>query len=462
MKIYDAGSFRDPSGKIFYYENNIFREIFLSGLDKYNFLKKDKLLDELVEKNFLVKTEEIKTEDVSKLKPEDKSIIIKHEKINFISYPYEWTFNELKDAAIFHLDLQLFLLEKGAKLIDASAYNIQFKKLKPIFIDVLSIDKYKEGEFWGAHKQFCENFLNPLILKSKKGIDFNNWFRGNLEGINTKDLNAVLSLKDKFSFNIFTQVYLLNYLEQRAIKNKKKNITQINKRKFPKNSFLSMLNTMKKFIISLDIKESRTIWDDYSKDNTYKINEENLKKKIVKEFASKYKFETLVDLGCNDGVYSRICLENGCKYVVGFDFDLNSINNAYKISKKEKLNFLPLYFDASNPSPNLGWAQNERKGFMERSNFSGMISLAFEHHLAIAKNIPLDQTIKWLVNTAPQGLIEFVPKNDETIQKMLSLKGDIFIDYNEENFKSLLLKNANIVSETVISDSGRKIFEYKK
>ena len=457
----DPGSFRDPAGKVLYYNDRVLRILNTDGIARFSFLQENNLLDNCILNKFLIKSEKINSDNLN-LQNLDSKIIIEHKKIEYISYPYEWCFDQLKDSALHHLNFHIYLLNNNATLLDGSAFNVQFNGHEPIFIDLLSIKKYENGEYWTAHKQFCENFLNPLILKSKKGIDFNNWFRGNLEGINTKDLNAVLSLKDKFSFNIFTQVYLLNYLEQRAIKNKKKNITQINKRKFPKNSFFSILNTMKKFIISLDIKESRTIWDDYSKDNTYKINEENLKKKIVKEFASKYKFETLVDLGCNDGVYSRICLENGCKYVVGFDFDLNSINNAYKISKKEKLNFLPLYFDASNPSPNLGWAQNERKGFMERSNFSGMISLAFEHHLAIAKNIPLDQTIKWLVNTAPQGLIEFVPKNDETIQKMLSLKGDIFIDYNEENFKSLLLKNANIVSETVISDSGRKIFEYKK
>ena len=146
--------------------------------------------------------------------------------------------------------------------------------------------------------------------------------------------------------------------------------------------------------------------------------------------------------------------------MVGFDYDLNAVNNAYKLAKEEKLNFLPLYFDASNPSSNIGWAQNERKGFLERVNFSGMLSLAFEHHLAIAKNIPLDQVVKWLIKTAPKGLIEFVPKNDETIKKMLSLKGDIFKDYNEENFKKFILKEAKIISETKISESGRKIFEY--
>ena len=130
-------------------------------------------------------------------------IILEHEKIDYITYPYEWCFDQLKDAALHHLDFQLFLLEKNCVLIDASAYNIQFINSKPIFIDVLSLSEYKDGSYWVGHKQFCENYLNPLILSSKKDIDFNNWFRGNLEGIPTSDLNKILTLKDKFNFLFF-------------------------------------------------------------------------------------------------------------------------------------------------------------------------------------------------------------------------------------------------------------------
>jgi ribosomal protein L11 methylase PrmA len=457
----DQGSFRDPAGRIFYYNEKVLRLLNKEGEKRYNFLKKKNLLDNCISNKFLIQSNEVDSNNFHLDSLKNKKII-EHRKINYISYPYEWCFDQLKDAAIHHLNFHIFLLNNNATLIDGSAFNIQFEGYKPIFIDLLSIKEYQEGEYWKSHKQFCENFLNPLLLKSKKKIDFNNWFKGNLEGITTKDLNSILSFKDKFSFNIFTQVYLLNLLDQKAIKNKKINLDQISKKKFPKKSFLSMLSNMKNFIISLKIKKSRTLWDDYSKNNTYKKKEEDIKKKIVKEFANRHKFKILADLGCNDGVYSKICLGNGCEYVVGFDYDLNAINNAYKTSKDEKLNFLPLYFDASNPSSNLGWYQNERRGYMERLNFSGMLSLAFEHHLAIAKNIPLDQVLKWLINIAPHGLIEFVPKNDETIKKMLILKGDIFNDYNEENFRSLILKNANIVSETIISDSGRKIFEYQK
>ena len=205
------GSYRDPAGEVYYYQNRIIRVVKKNGKKRYEFLKKNNLIEISIKNNFLVDSKEInnKTEN---FEVEDAEYYLEHKKIEYISYPYEWGFFQLKDAALHHLNFQIFLLKHGAVLIDASAYNIQFQNNKPIFIDLLSIKKYENGEYWTAHKQFCENFLNPLILKSKKGIDFNNWFRGNLEGISTKDINSILSFKDKLSFNIFTQVFLLNFL----------------------------------------------------------------------------------------------------------------------------------------------------------------------------------------------------------------------------------------------------------
>tara|TARA_Y100000590_G_scaffold262045_1_gene294123 strand:+ start:66 stop:1460 length:1395 start_codon:yes stop_codon:yes gene_type:complete len=457
----EAGSFRDPAGKIFYHKDKVYRILNDEGKKRFEFLKKNELLKNLVSEKLVVTSNQISPETLE-LKEVLNKQVLEHDKIDYISYPYEWSFQQLKDAAIHHLDLHLYLLNNNATLIDGSAFNIQFIGHKPIFIDVLSIKEYEDGEYWKAHKQFCESFLNPLILKSKKNIDFNNWFKGNLEGITTKDLNSALSFTDKISYNIFVQVVLLNYLENKTIKDNKIDISKVNKRKFPKKSYISILKNIKSLITNLKVKKDKTLWSDYSKNNTYKIEEENNKKKIVEEFSKKFKFDTLADLGCNDGVYSEICLNNGCKYVVGFDYDLNSINNAFRSSKEKNLNFLPLYFDASNPSPNLGWLQTERKGFLQRAKFSGMLSLAFEHHLTIAKNIPLDQVIEFLTNIAPRGLIEFVPKDDDTIKKMLSLKGDIFKDYNEVNFKNILSKKSKIVSEKKVSTNGRKIFEYSK
>ena len=186
----------------------------------------------------------------------------------------------MKTAAIFHLDFNLFLLDMDATLIDASAFNIQFIGSKPIFIDTLSIVKYINGEPWKGHKQFCENFLNPLILKSKKGIKFNNWFKGNLEGIETDDLDKLLSIFDKFSYNIFIHVYLLNKLDQKFKSNK--SLKPINKKSLFLKKFNSNFKTIKKFISNLEDHKSISTWDDYSKNNSYSELEEK-KKEVVED-----------------------------------------------------------------------------------------------------------------------------------------------------------------------------------
>ncbi len=435
---FDRGSFRDQAGKIFYLDNKVYRVIKREGYERINFLLENQIIEKSIKNNYLIKSRIVNNVEINKNFTKD-DLIFEHETIPYISYPYEWSFSQLKTAALHHLDFHLYLLDLGANLLDASAYNIQFCGNKPIFIDLLSLKKYEEGEYWIGHKQFCENFLNPLILQSKKGIYFNNWFKGNLEGINTQDLDNLLSLKDKLSYNIFVQVYLLNKFDQNS-KDSSKNFKSKFKKKFSKKSFYALLRQIRNFIQNLQPKKNKTIWEDYSKNNTYDQDEENIKKDCVSEFISKNKFELLCDLGCNNGLYSILALNKGVEKVIGFDYDLNAVEDAYYLSQKNNYNFLPLYLDASNPSTRIGWNENERKSFKDRAKFDCVLALAFEHHLSLAKNIPLGEVLEWLISIAPKGLIEFVPKNDQTVKKMLEIKGDIFQDYNEDNFEKYIKK----------------------
>ena len=458
---FDEGSFRDPAGNIFYHSNKVFRLINETGKDRIKFLLKNDLFKKIQEEGFLIKSEILKEVSINELGFSKNDLIINHEKIPYLTYPYEWSFSQLKAAALHHLKFHIYLLNQNATLIDSSAYNIQFIGNKAVFIDLLSIKEYEDGEYWRGHKQFCENFLNPLLLSSLKGVQFNNWFKGNLEGINTNDLNNILNIFDKLSYNTFVHVYLLNKFENKY-KNQDKKIDFTIKRKFPKKNFISLLNQLKKFIEKLKPKKITTVWENYSVANTYKQSEEREKVDVVKKFIDNNILPKIIDLGCNDGFYSKIAMRNNINYVVGFDYDPISIDRAFNTFGNTQTNFLPLIFDATNPSANIGWNEKERKSFNRRANFDGLLALAFEHHLAIAKNIPLLDTVNWLVSLAPKGLIEFVPKNDETIQKMLKFKGDIFPDYTEENFKRFLEKNAKIVSVKEITSSGRKIYQYER
>ena len=458
----NLGSFRDPSGQIYEFNKRIIRIIKKSGAKRYNHLKSIKIIEESIDNGFLIQTKDV-TDEFKKTNDDQNNVYyLEHERLDYISYPYEWSFYQLKDAALHHLNFQLFLLDRDCVLIDSSAFNIQFNNNKPIFIDLLSLDKYESGDYWKGHSQFLKQFLNPLLLKSLKGIDYNNWYKGNLDGIATTDLNKLLSLKNKFSINVLISVTLLSKLDKNNKIDPQKALVKIkNKKKLSKNSYKSILLQLKKWILKLKPKEEKTVWDSYSKLNTYKNNEQETKLKLINEFSKKYQPNLLADVGCNDGVYSFESINAGAKKVVGFDIDLNSLNRAYLISKKKNLNFLPIYLDAMNPSANLGWNENERLSFNKRMNFDCMIALAFEHHLALANNVPLNETVNWLVSIAPYGLIEFVEKEDETVKRMLSLKGDIFPNYNMNNFEKNILLKCKIKNKTQISKT-RFLYEFSK
>ena len=456
----DEGSFRDPDARVAYINNSVYRIVYPNGFKKFDFIKR--ILENKSIAEYLIDTEEVSQQEVELLELDiDTNVkVFKHKKVDFISYPYEWSFHRLKDAALHHLNLHINLLKNDATLIDAYSYNIQFNNYSPIFIDLMSIKKYSEGEFWVGHKQFCESFLNPLVLKSKLGVDYNNWFKGNLEGINTGELSKLLKFRHMFSWNIFYNIFLLDYFEKKYKKNEDLKITK--NKKLKKNYYLSILSNLINFIENLKPKKERSVWGEYSRDNTYDDEEKKNKHEFISNYFNKNKFNRVLDLGCNNGEYSKLALNSGCDNVIGLDYDLNAIDEAYLISKREKLNFLPLYFDVSNPSSNIGWRQKERKGFIERLNFDSVIALAFEHHLAIAKNIPLEDVINWITSLAPKGIIEFVPKNDITIQSMMRLKGDIFPNYNLENFKRLLSNKTKISSEKIVSKSGRTLLCFEK
>lgn len=459
----DPGSFRDVTGNVYEVEGRILRTVNECARSDYEAIRDSGVIEDSIDKGFLIGCEEIAPSNwPDRLR--NSAYVLEHPRIEYISYPYEWSFSQLKAAALHHLDFQMYLLERDISLSDASAYNIQFIGAKPVFIDLLSLTPYSQGEYWLAHRQFCEQFLNPLLLRALIGISHNAWFRGALEGIPTIDLARLLPLRKCFSWNVFSQVILQSKLEKNALNNPDTALAKAkSKNQFSKTAYRGFLLQLRNWIAGLNPADSgRTVWGEYAKTNTYSDDEMEKKKRFISEFAAEVKPKSLIDLGCNTGDYSVAALEGGAKYVIGFDFDQRAIDLAYSRSVDGDLSFLPLWLDASNPSPDQGWMQAERKGFYRRTQADALIALAFEHHLAIARNIPLAQVLDWIVGLSPQGVIEFVPKDDITIKKMLTLRKDIFNDYSEQSFKRLLEQRANIVCSECISESGRTLYRYSR
>lgn len=454
-----SGSFRDPGGRIYLRGDRVFRTVTSISVSDYEYVRNTGLIDLLVEKGKLVDEKQLDKSEFPDLPSAE--YLLEHPRIDFISYPYEWSFSLLKDAALHQLDVILESLRYGVTLSDATAYNIQFKGIKPIFIDHLSFRKYQEGEYWLAHKQFCDQFLNPLLLRSLLGVSHNAWYRGSLEGISAEDLNPLLKFHHKLKLGVFTNVVLQSKLQKKS--NTSKAAISTGGRALQKQAFEYMISALAKQISKIHPKDTGgTVWGGYEKDNSYEDNEEKEKINFIANFSSMVKPGVAWDLGCNNGKYSEVLLENGTGRVIGFDFDQDALDAAYARAKNRKLDFLPLFFDAANPSPDQGWSQNERNGLSKRANSDALIALAFIHHLAIAKNIPLNELVRWLVEMAPVGVIEFIPKSDPMVLELLSLREDIFHDYDEANFIRCLSCRAKIVKKKIISSSGRTLYWYQR
>lgn len=427
---------------------------------EYEAAREEGIFRALIESGKLVDLEEVDV-GLAGLEQKDAAYLLEHPRLPFISYPYEWSFSLLRDAALFHLDLHLELLDQGYTLSDASAYNIQFVGPKPVFIDHLSIRRYSEGEYWTGHRQFCEQFLNPLLLRSVFGVAHNSWYRGNLEGIPVGDLAKLLRWRHRFSWNFLAHVILQNRFQHGA--NEKEVAENIKKKRLPLSGYTALLRQLRKWILRMNSDRlGPTTWAVYASDNTYSGDEVIVKKRFVENFVTNSGVSGVIDLGCNTGEYSKVALAAGATRALGFDFDQQSLDKAHRRAKEESLNFLPLYLDAKNPSPDQGWCQKERQGYAARAKSDAVIALAFEHHLAIAHNVRLDQAIGWITDLASTGVIEFVPKSDPTVQRMLALREDIFPDYTEENFSNILASHRRIVKKEIISKSGRVLYAFTK
>ncbi|MGH8729286.1 MAG: class I SAM-dependent methyltransferase, partial [Burkholderiales bacterium] len=304
-----------------------------------------------------------------------------------------------------------------------------------------------------------------LLLRALFGIAHNSWYRGALEGISGQDLARLLPLRRKLSWNLLTHVVLPQKLQSAALGNEGSKVGEIKKRTLPKSALINMLRQLKSWIEKLHPADSgKTVWGDYEAKSkcTYSDEDHAAKREFVREFAAQRKPSLAWDLGCNTGDYSEALIEGGAKHVIGFDFDQRALEKAFARAEAKRLDFLPLFLDAANPSPDQGWRQGERKGFADRARADCLIALAFVHHLAIARNAPLEGVIAWIASLAPSGVIEFVPKTDPTVQRMLELREDIFTEYTEDNFRAALANEARIVREQTVSTSGRQLFWYER
>jgi ribosomal protein L11 methylase PrmA len=456
----EPGSFRDPGGRIYWYGERVLRTVMPSAAKDFEFVEGSGLIPALVERGMLIPQSHLSLEMLGEAVG-DASYLLEHPKLDFISHPYEWPFRGLQAAALLQLDLYLEALKRDVTLSDATAYNIQFEGVRPVFIDRLSFRRYEDGQFWLGHRQFCEQFLNPLLLRSLFGIPHNAWYRGSPEGIGAAELSALLPLRKKLSWRVLTNVVMQGSLQKTRSSDAHEAVA--GKLKFPKPAFERLLHGLRRWIASLQPADRQpTTWQEYARHNSYRDTEADAKRKFIARFVSETKPRAVWDIGCNTGDYSVAALQAGARSVIGFDFDQGALDLAFDRAKSESLQFTPLFLDVTNPAPDQGWGQAERRGLRARAKADAVLALALIHHVAISKNVPLGDVVSWLTDMAPRGVIEFVPKTDPMVVELLRLRADIFPNYNEEHFVKCLEERARIVTSETVSASGRKLFAYER
>lgn len=414
------------------------------------------LYEKLISKNLLISHEQVLNSNISNNTNLYK--IIKPKTINFISYPYEWCFSELKQAALTTLEIQKISLDYGMTLKDASAYNIQFFNGKAIFIDTLSFEKYHEGQIWKPYRQFCQHFLAPLALMSHTDIRLNQLLRIYVDGIPLDLTSRLLGKSTRLIFSLLSHIHLhaksQKHYEDKPIITKQK--------KLRKNSFMGLIESLNSSVKNCNWKPVDTEWGEYYSDTNYSKSSFNQKKIIIDEAIDKIKPKLVWDLGANTGIFSRISSEKGIN-TISFDIDPAAVEkNFLELNSKNEKNILPLLLDITNPSPGLGWNNMERSSFFARGPTDLVLSLALIHHLAISNNLPFYKIVQFFKNICKNLIIEFIPKSDSQVIKLLSTREDIFDEYSMEKFEDEFKKFFTIETKIKLDNSERSIYIMKK
>lgn len=449
-----SASFRDPSGFLFRLEGNLFRQINHSYALDYQHLMESGLYDKLIKIGLLIPHTE---SDTAPAVPDLAFKIIQPEQISLISYPYEWPFSFLKDAALTTLRIQKIALKHDMSLKDASAYNIQIHRGRPVLIDTLSFEKYQEGKPWVAYRQFCQHFLAPLALMAYTDVRLSQLMRIYIDGIPLDLVSRLLPARTRFQFGLLTHIHIHARAQQRYAGQSVK-VTQSSQRQMNKDVVLSLIESLESTIKKMEWKPGGTEWGDYYNDTNYTDNSFEYKKELVSSWVSRISPKSVWDMGANDGTFSRLASEKNIP-TAAFDIDPTAVEKNYRQIKSLKEEYLvPLLLDLTNPSPAIGWHNQERDSVFGRAPVDMVFALAIIHHLAISNNVPLPHLADLFYDLGRWLVIEFVPKSDSQVQRLLHSRVDIFPHYIQDDFEQVFEKRFIIHEKKIIHNSERYLY----
>lgn len=450
-----AGSFRDPSGSLFRRGLTLYRQVNTSYRPDYDLLMDSGLYGALIKAGLLISHDEVSVDGVE---PGRAYKIIRPEIVPFISYPYEWSFSQLRAAALATLKVQKLAFEYGMSLKDASAYNVQFVKGKPIFIDTLSFEKYRKGKPWTPYRQYCQHFLAPLALSCYKDVRLSQLSRIHMDGVPLDLASALLPLRTRFILPLLMHIHL-HAGSQKLYAGRTGGIDNTVMTRL---AFMGIVDNLYAAVNGLKADRRTSEWSGYYDNTNYTSAGFEDKKSVVSGYLDEIRPKTVWDFGANAGIFSRIAAGKGAS-VISFDIDHSAVEKNYSecVSSGES-NILPLLLDITNPSPGIGWENSERMTLAERGPADTVMALALIHHLAITNNLPLVRIAEFFSNICGSLIIEFVPKEDSQVIRLLSVRDDVFPDYDKQAFERDFSRYFSIQRSVAISGSKRVLYLMKK
>jgi ribosomal protein L11 methylase PrmA len=453
-----GGSFRDPSGFVFRRGGVLYRQVNRCYAEDYDALMASGLHRRLVEQQLLVDHEEVAPPEPA---APERHRTLRPELVPFVSYPYEWCFGQLKDAALATLRIQREALQHGMTLKDASAYNIQFHRGRPLLIDTLSFRRHRDGEPWIAYRQFCQHFLAPLALMSRVDVRLGQLLRVHLDGIPLDLAASLLPRRTWLRPGMALHLWLHARLQRRHARASDASPPP-SPRPIAKSALLELLRGLERTTARLDWRPEGTVWADYYAGDSYEAAALDRKKELVAEHLAALAPRRVWDLGANTGVMSRIASGRGA-HVVAFDVDPACVERSWRdVKERRDENLLPLLLDLVNPSPAIGWANRERASIFERPAPDAILALALVHHLAIANNVPLPQVAATFAQLAEALVIEFVPKGDPKVRQLLASREDVFPDYTREGFEAAFQRDWRLEAADRIAGSERTLYRMRR
>jgi hypothetical protein len=447
-------SYRDPSGFVFRLDGVFYRQVNRSYRSDFELLLQSGLYKTLTQKGLLVSHSEI---DADLTRHPERYKILLPEQIPLISYPDEWSPSQLKTAALLTLQLLRIGLDHGMILKDATPLNIQFHRGKAVFIDTLSFEKYDPARPWIAYRQFCECFLYPLYLNHYLSTGTHTLSGAYPEGISAGTTAALLPWKSRLRLGVWLHVLLPARMRQDRSPGGRQPV-------FNKTKLLHLTGHLGDILENLNtVTGDPSHWKGYYQDTILSPAYLSAKEQVFRAFIAGLAFASALDLGANDGHFSKILAENAVA-VVAADSDWHCIESLHQYTLQHpERPVLPLCVDIADPTPARGFANAERSSFTDRMPADLVVALALIHHLVLGRNVPLNRIAAYFFLLTKRWLIvEFVPLSDPKAEQLRRDRDAATIAYDEHRFEEAFGSYFTIEERSPIPGTERVLYRMIK